>query len=314
MPSTITATRFTSSRASDNMAAANLASLKKLSAVNEQMRIAHFSDFHICPELGSNWQIAKIMEMIADARKRGAEQFVFTGDFVDYANLDDLSRLYREFRRAGLDHTNTTIIPGNHDIFPIPGCGLSHRQKASHGLRMIRGNAQSTHNSFVRRSSFLLKGTTPIWQGSRFPFIRKLSKEVLLVGLDTTNARWTGRFQFAQGSFDPVDAEAILEVLNSKPYAHCKRRILAIHHHPWAEMDLRGCDFEDVKMVQAFIAHAGFDLVLCGHVHLFDQIQMGKAMVVCSACHFERGQDVDCVGYHLITLGRSIRVKAIDCK
>ena len=302
------------SRATDIMKPVIAAGSQQCREVEEGMRIAHFSDFHICPELGSDWQIATVMEMIADARKRGADHFVFTGDFVDYANLDDLSSLYREFRAVGLADTNTTVIPGNHDIFPIPGCGLSHRQKVSHGLRMIRGNAQSTHNSFVRRSSFLLKGTTPIWQGSRFPFIRKLSKEVLLVGLDTTNARWTGRFQFAQGSFDPQDAEAILEVVKSKPYAPCKRRILAIHHQPWAEKDLRACDFEDVEMVQAFIAVAGFDLVLCGHVHLFDQIPMGKATIVCSACHFERGQDLDCVGYHLITLGRSIRVKAIDCQ
>ena len=272
------------------------------------MRIAHFSDLHLCPELGTDFQIEVVLSLIADAQRRKADHFVFTGDFVDYANLDDLSRLYRAFRRAGLDSTTTTIIPGNHDIFPVPGCGLSQRQLIKHGLRVLRGNAQSNYESFIRRSRFLLKGTTPIWDDESFPFLRKLSKDVLLVGVDTTNDDWTGRFQFSKGSFDVDDAEAILEILRSKPYSTCKQRILAIHHYPEQLENLRSLEFKDVEFVQKFIVEAGFDLVLCGHIHTFDQMPIGKAMVVCSGSHFYGDVTLDDVGYSLIHLNRSIRV------
>ena len=273
------------------------------------VRIAHFSDLHLCPELGTDFQIEVVLALIEDAKRRKCDHFVFTGDFVDYANLDDLSRLYRVFRQAGLKATNTTIIPGNHDIFPIPGWGLSAIEIAKRTLTMLRGNAQGNYESFIRRSRFVLKGTTPIWHNESFPFIRKLSKDVLLVGVDSTNDHWTGRLQFSKGSFDPQDAEAILETLHSKPYANCQRRILAIHHLPIELKDFRSLEFKDVEFVQNFIVEAGFDLVLCGHVHFFGQMQIGQAMVVCSGCHFCRDQSLDTIGYSLINLGRSIRVE-----
>ncbi len=83
------------------------------------MKIAHFSDLHLCSEFGGIAQVNAVLDAIADASERGAEHFVFTGDMVEHANLDDFTPVINGLEKLGFTSSkHITIVPGNHDVVP----------------------------------------------------------------------------------------------------------------------------------------------------------------------------------------------------
>lgn len=81
------------------------------------MKIAHISDIHIdTPSRpGSIWEFDRLIKLILE---HNYDHIVITGDVVDVANTDDLRKVREVLRQNGiLNWEQTTIIPGNHDIF-----------------------------------------------------------------------------------------------------------------------------------------------------------------------------------------------------
>src|SRR5436190_1703248 len=79
-------------------------------------RIAHFGDLHLGDfDAEFEWTL----DMVDDAFERGANHVVFTGDIVDAAEVDVIEGLVRELDKRGHGPRQISLVPGNHDIYPL---------------------------------------------------------------------------------------------------------------------------------------------------------------------------------------------------
>lgn len=275
------------------------------------MKLAHFSDLHLCPEAGARAQLGKTLEWVKEASRRGAEHLVFTGDLVDHANLDDATKLFRGLANLGFcTAKDVTVIPGNHDVFPLGHFGGS----------LVFGDAAKNFDSFTRRARPYLSLEERVWSNRSWPFIRRLGRAVVIVALDTTHNGDLGRFESGVGEFDVDNGVAILKRLDREHAG--RRRVLAMHHWPFRwTLDVDGLfpwlgrlarpssfnvNFGDLAPIRRFIRDGGFEVVLCGHQHGFQRRELGGIPIVRSAARWDRTDDgIEFeTGFHLIDFDR----------
>ncbi len=242
------------------------------------MKIAHFSDLHI----KNQDHIDIWLKLFAEAKASGAQHFAVTGDVLDGSN----TKLYKNFITSLREITKqVSIVCGNHDIF---GFGLP-------------GNAQRKYNQFIKESgTFIPNGA--------FPYRKKLGKDILVYGLDTTPFGWKGRLNLAMGN---VESDDMLKVAKwvSKDIP-CKHKVLLMHHMPFkvAKLGIRvkyDANIINLKEVRDFLKACEFDLILCGHGHWFEKRKFGNTTIVLSGSDLE----YSAIGYRIINLGKTISIK-----
>jgi 3',5'-cyclic AMP phosphodiesterase CpdA len=279
------------------------------------MKLAHFSDLHLCKEFGIKRQLRVVQRMLEDAVSRGVDHFVFTGDFVDYGNVKDFGRFCAMLKDSRIKSSHVTVLPGNHDIYPVRGSG--HASMLFKFLPdlvtdvLMGRNAQKNFEHFCRLARPFTAPMEHLGPDGEFCYIRMLSKSAALVALDSTHSHWVGRFDPAAGHIDAEVMESISEAFTRHPYARAHTRILAMHHRPWSVRKPQCTNFDNLRQVQSFIKRNQFQAVLCGHIHEFHEKRIAGAIAFCSASHFAIDETEEDLGYTLVSIGRTIRGRVI---
>ncbi len=275
------------------------------------LRLAHFSDFHL-KDFGPDFE--RSLFLIDDAISRGVDHLMLTGDLVDAAEMDVVAAFISELDGMGWGTSDKlTIIPGNHDIFPVAFKSLlsarfRHRRPSSLGEEFID----------LTRRSRTGKGCRKLLRGETYPFGKVLDDRVVVVGLDTTRKGQYNPRRWAEGELPESDMRAADRFLSA--HADATHRLIVMHHHPWKE-ELIGGDWIDQNFttpppeeVFDWIEESGANLVLCGHVHSLDAVERrrfkgglifraGTAGGDHDVCDGDRRR-----GYHLIDLHENGRV------
>lgn len=278
------------------------------------MTLAHFSDLHLCKEFGIKRQLRVVQSMLEDAVSRGANHFVFTGDFVDYGNVRDFGKFCAMLKDAHIKSSHVTVLPGNHDIYPVRGAGHGELLKVWHHLitDVLTGrNAQKNFEHFCRLARPFTAPMEHLGPDGGFCYIRMLSKSAALVALDSNHNHFFGRLDPAVGHLDAEVMESISEAFTRPPYARAHTRILAMHHRPWSVSKPMRTNFDNLRQVQSFIKRNQFQAVLCGHIHEFREKQIAGASAFCSASHFAIDEEEEDLGYTLVSIGRTIQGRVI---
>lgn len=191
------------------------------------MKIAHFSDLHLCANhLPEN--LIKAQILVQTALKRGADHFVFTGDIAHLGDFDDfisLRHLLAEFNL--LDSRKTTIVIGNHDIF-----GGVHL--AEDILTFPETCQKVDYQQKIRdfRLCFyeLFEDTFSPNPNQIFPF-GKVVENVLLVGLNSTRPYSIVKNPFAsRGKIGKIQRNGLKTILGHQKYRDLVKIVL-VHHH-----------------------------------------------------------------------------------
>jgi len=130
-----------------------------------------------------------VLAIVDDAIKNRAKHLVFSGDVLHAANLEFLETFLLKLRDRNFSSTsNLTIVPGNHDIYP-----LSWPPRIGQLLRIPGKTAQRNFERFVQLTAKarLGRASKELFPNAPYPFVKVLSDEVVVVGLDTTrNNKW----------------------------------------------------------------------------------------------------------------------------
>lgn len=227
------------------------------------MRIAHFSDLHLCAEFGGRAQAQAVLDAITDAVNRDAEHFVFTGDMVEFANLGHFEPILKGLKELGFTSSDhVTIVPGNHDVVPLSKYALNFSFATVNSARKKCWSLcrRYSHDSFRA------------WPNMDIPFVKMVANHVLIVGVDSNEYTQALECRPASGLVTTATMDRIEKVLEREKYARVKRKILAIHHPPMLLPPYNGSDFLDWQLtnrdeVRDFCKRVGFDVILSGHWH-----------------------------------------------
>src|SRR4029453_85758 len=84
-----------------------------------RLKLAHFSDLHLGSRCGALTK-TRMRALLDHAIAGGVEHLLFGGDIVDHANLHDAVALREHLETRGfLSSERVSVVPGNHDIWPI---------------------------------------------------------------------------------------------------------------------------------------------------------------------------------------------------
>lgn len=239
-------------------------------------RIAHFSDFHI-KRRGRDFDGA--LALIIDAIERNADHVIITGDLVESGEMKVVKAFLQELELIGWGcASKLTIIPGNHDIFPISKRKFSPLRRPTAIFEEFVEITASTRTG---------PGCRRLRRGEPFPSGKVLADGIVLAGLDTTrNGRFDPR-HWAEGELPDSHREAVSRYFSK--HGHFALRIVAMHHHPTEELvwgdELIPQNFAEPspKQVHAWLKESGASVVLCGHIHAKSGIKrqnLGKSGVI----------------------------------
>lgn len=273
-------------------------------------RIAHFSDFHLA---NLNLDFERSLMLVDDAADQEADHLMLTGDLVESGQMPIVAAFVEALKHRGWAGSDKlTIIPGNHDIFPFS-------KRALPTLR--RPTAIFEEFVTLTRRSRKGRNVTKLVRGEPFPFGKILTKDVVLVGLDTTRTGQYNPFRWAEGELPEHHREAASEFLAANSKA--KHRIVAMHHHPWFE-NLEGNNWIEQNFttpppdeIEAWLRKSAATLVLCGHVHAEDGVEKRRLGKKCVAFRAGTAGGVDDAYedgdkkriYHLIDLESNGKVR-----
>lgn len=183
-------------------------------------RLAHLSDFHFA-DLDDDFD--RGCALVEDAIEQDADHLVVTGDIVDAGQMAVVRGFIRYLKgRAWAGPDRLTVIPGNHDIFPI----------SSHSLPSLR-RPTSLFQEFTQATRGCRTGAERLVADGPYPFGKVLCPDVVLVGMDTTRNGQFSPLNWSEGELEEHHQGAVTDffALHSK----AKHRIVAMHHHPWEE-------------------------------------------------------------------------------
>jgi 3',5'-cyclic AMP phosphodiesterase CpdA len=284
------------------------------------LRLAHFSDFHLSR---LNGHFYRSLALVDDAIRQDINHLIITGDVVESGQMAVLEAFTDALKERGwASAARLTIIPGNHDIFPV-----SFRALPS--LRTPTWNFEKFAE--LTRRSRTGAGVIKLQRGNHYPFGKVLSKDAVLVGVDTTRNGQSNPLRWAEGELPERQRIAVTKFFSK--HAQAKHRIVAMHHHPWEEEFEEGWLEKRIGGIQknfttppaneikSWLRNCGATLVLCGHVHALDGIakrQIGKKCQVLRSGTAGGVDDADESGdrlriYHLIDLGSDGKTRCV-CK
>lgn len=272
--------------------------------------LAHLSDLHFS-DLDEDFDHG--CALVADAIEQGADHLVVTGDIADTAQMEVVRGFIRHLKgRQWATPERLTVIPGNHDIFPI----------SLHSLPSLR-RPSCLFQEFDRATQGCRTGAEHLVADGPYPFGKVLTPEVVLVGMDTTRNDKFSPLNWSEGELQEHHRAAVTDffALHSK----AKHRVVAMHHHPWEEEIEWGTLIEQnfttppPEEVEAWLGDCGATPVLCGHIHQQAGIaerRLGRhCRVLRSGTAGGVGDEVDDGDnlriYHLVELSTNGRTKII---
>ena len=203
------------------------------------------------------------------------------------------------------------MVPGNHDVYaktPNP-----FRQSAHNRFERICKATEKSRGG--ENSEPLVVNANPPPDFWTFPFGKILSKNVVLVGLDTTTADARLVLNQGKGELDDEDLEAALDFLQD--HEEVPHRIIVMHHLPYR------ANFDYTKIAEQnfaepapeemtdWVEETGATLVLCGHSHETDMNEDNESylVLVSGGCGGERTDDPHKRAFHLVDLEANGKMK-----
>lgn len=271
--------------------------------------LAHLSDFHFA-DLDEDFD--RGCALVDDAIEQGADHLVVTGDIADAAQIEVVRGFIKHLKgRQWAGPDRLTVIPGNHDIFPVSRHSFPSFRRPS---CLFKDFAQATHSCRTGAERLVADGP--------YPFGKVLGSDVVLVGMDTTRNGQFNPLNWAEGELEAHHREAVTEFFMR--HAKAKHRIVAMHHHPWEEEVECGDWIEQnfttppPEEVEAWLRKCGATLVLCGHIHQQDGIEQRRLGRRCRVLRSGTAGGVDDEEdgdkrriYHLVELSTSGTAKFI---
>ena len=182
------------------------------------VKMVHISDLHLTAEDGAarsepniwnalrgmNQNFRVLMESVA---KSDPAAIVVTGDVTDRGEQRAWEIFWEVVRGHGLQD-KTWVIPGNHDVCVL---GLRRRPKSE---------------DLARARAGLSRGNQPI----AFPWVRKISHDVTLLGIDSTNGGNRTGLTNAVGGLGSDQLIRLGKLLRGHEADKCK--LIMLHHSP----------------------------------------------------------------------------------
>lgn len=202
-------------------------------------KLIHVSDPHIRnnPCTQNNINAMRIMKEIIQRENgsliHGDCKVIVTGDITDTGDPKEFKEALKIFKST--ENVDVTMIPGNHDF---EGMGIS-------GTWFKSALAKIGLGKYVGK-----------WPWKKPPFVKMLSKEVVLLALDSNDPRF-----LANGLIGVKQMNWLGR--NLKKHRD-KIRVVAMHHHPW-DRGFATC----LRDSGAFMITVGYkaDVLLFGHKH-----------------------------------------------
>ena len=247
------------------------------------MKIAHFSDLHICADYRKE-NIQSTRDAIEYALKAGCDHFAITGDLSHLGSKRDYEILRHLFESYGLlDPEKLSLTIGNHDIFG----GVQLAEDLIHFPRRCKTvNLRKKTESFIEffRESF--DNFYPHDQEHVFPFA-KVVQDVVFFGIISPMAYSIVKNPTASNGHVSKTHRQLLANLICRNEFQNKLKIVLIHHHFYKHSTLRmsrKCSWWDrieshtMKLYKkhrllTLFSQYGIDLVLHGHVHEYKRYQ-----------------------------------------
>ncbi len=203
-------------------------------------KIIHMSDPHIGYE-DLDRRFAMIIERLAMEKgdRPGDYVVVITGDLVEDANQPGnytrAAELLDRLRQKGFAHI--LVVPGNHDY----------------------GDGSKGDKQFVKKFMQCFFG-----KRVRYPKLDVIDG-VAFIGLDSMAAElnWYDKL-FAQGEIGKEQLARLEKMLESRKVRACAKRVLYLHHHPFAPMPFH--ELKDAARLRRLVA-GRLDAILYGHNH-----------------------------------------------
>ncbi|NDJ15677.1 MAG: hypothetical protein EBY17_31645, partial [Acidobacteriia bacterium] len=157
---------------------------------------AHLSDFHFS---SLDDDFARGCALVDDAISQGADHLVVTGDIADAAQMEVVRGFIRHLKgQEWAGSERLTVIPGNHDIFPVSLRSLASLRRPT-----------SLFQKFNQATSSCRQGAEPLVAGEHYPFGKVLSPDVVIVGMDTTRNEQFGPHKWAEGELQEHHRAAV---------------------------------------------------------------------------------------------------------
>jgi 3',5'-cyclic AMP phosphodiesterase CpdA len=218
--------------------------------------------------------------LLESAAREKADLVLVTGDLVNLALDDELSRSSRILEDSGIDPGRTMLLPGNHDRYtPLA----------------------DMNDAFERAmSDWLPPGFD---RSGGYPLVRDLGP-VTVLGLDT--AVWRGPLR-AAGRVDKKQLERLAEALAS-PSPKRRHPVIAMHHPPFC---LRGAaarhwrnGLQGCERLRAVLRGRRCTL-LHGHLHRTARREEGRTEIVgVPSASSETNDSSTRAAYHLYSFAR----------
>jgi 3',5'-cyclic AMP phosphodiesterase CpdA len=234
------------------------------------LRIAHVTDLHVLSHTVVEWRAMlfnkritgyantllrrgrvhrrEYLQRVLEAASRAADHLVVTGDITNLA-LESEYHEARELLDAAARHCETTVVPGNHDIYLPP---IHHERRFSHHF------GQFLASDLPELALDLPSGP--------FPSV-KLRGPAAIIGL--TSAVPRPPF-IAAGFLGEAQLKALARVL-AHPEVSRRLPVILLHHPPvddrsrWRQ--LRD-GLVDAAALRSQLSALRRGLVLAGHLHL----------------------------------------------
>jgi 3',5'-cyclic AMP phosphodiesterase CpdA len=225
-------------------------------------RLAHVTDLHVRSFAGARlrdffgkravgainlglirrrkYRMDFLEELGKDLRARPHDHLVVSGDLGNVSLLSEWRAARSWIERIGASAENTTVIPGNHDVYVEEV--------------VVSGAFEQIFAAYQRADARL--------QPNTYPFAR-LRGEVALVcassGVPTGDLGAWGRLGEAQ--------LRQVEALLAAPEVRARFRVLVLHHPPVMHRPPENRNLRDRAQLAEVLARVGADLVLHGHDH-----------------------------------------------
>ena len=233
-------------------------------------RVLFFSDLHLA---SFDEDFIRALRMIDDGLTWDADHIVFGGDTVDACQFEVFEELVRQLKiRKWFSADKMTIVPGNHDIYPI----------SSRSIPKI-----STPNE---NFATFLKIVAPCCEGknshkllstSSYLFGKILAPGIVLAALDSTREDHYNPNQWTAGEIQQQHMEKVTEFFGK--HKKCLHRILVVHHYPWYEGNSEWKLFfpSDIvepppTLLRQWMEDSLATYVLCGHIHDIKTKQLSR--------------------------------------
>lgn len=233
-------------------------------------RIAFFADFHL-RDAGDDFDRAVALVADAVGPNVAADHVILAGDLVDAAQLDVVEALRDVLKRLHCaSSAKLTVVPGNHDIFPV--------SKRWPFYRPSRPTTNWTRFCDIFARARRGANTRQLLRGEPYPVGKALSKEVVIAALDSTRNHQLDPRAWAAGELPEAHIDAVEQYFAA--HAGARHRIVVMHHCPWLAFAVgerasfpMGMAEPDHKIAVQWLRWAGATLVLCGHLHTTEGIE-----------------------------------------